>query len=86
MMWLFHRIKNKIEYIIKGEEFVMFYNETDLTRIRNYIPLLSLIMDAEDPVRLSPGVYVFSAFNPVDGLRKRYKGVILGEKIIVEDY
>ena len=64
----------------------MFYNESDLTRIRNHVPLLNLMMDAEDPVRIGPGIYLFSAFNPVDGLRKRYKGVILGEKIIVEDY
>lgn len=64
----------------------MFYNESDLVRIRNYSPHYNLIMDADDPVRVSAGVYLFKAFDLSTRLYKRYKGVIMGNEITIEDY
>ena len=86
MIQFIYRILNKIEYLWKGQEFIMFHSEPDLVRIRNEVPLHSLIMDVDDPVRVSPGVYMFKAYNLVEKLHKRYIGVILGNEVVIEDF
>ena len=47
--------------------------DTDVMKIRNCAPFHNLILGAEEPVRVSPGVYVFNGVTIGETRVRRYR-------------
>ena len=58
--------------------------DDDVQRIRNEAPQRGIILDADLPIEVSPGVYVIWG-HPIDNQRMfRYTCSVLGNRIIIE--
>ena len=76
-------LRHFVNNIVFGADYVVNH---DIADIRNQAPMCNLILSADEPYVISPGVYVFSGYNITDKLVKRYKGFKLGNDIKIEPY
>ena len=56
----------------------------DIAQIRHEAPFRGIRLDADEPVEMSPGVYVFGG--SIGGRMVRYTGSVIGDNIIIELY
>ena len=57
----------------------------DIQKIRNAAPSRHIILDADEPIEVSPGVYVMWG-HYIGGQRMlRYTCTVVGDKVIIED-
>ena len=80
-MLYFRRLLNKLNNWWRMEEFTF---NGDIALIRHEAPMRGIRLDAEEPIEMSPGVYVFSG--NIAGRMVRYICSVVGDNILIEPY
>ena len=84
MRWWVIRAINNLKDLLSGVDMTLRYVVTDLDRIKTYAPHVGILVDPEDPVKVAPGVYLFSGYSLKDKRQRRYRGIVLGDVINIE--
>ena len=75
------RLINVVKVTVLDEGIVF---TDDVSKIRNEAPKQHIILDADDPREVSPGVYMFWG-HYIGGQRMmRYNCTVLGDRILIE--
>lgn len=83
MKEFYYRLLNLISNWYNGVEFI--YSD-DIALIRERAPHLGIILDAEEPIQVSPGVYLIRG-HYIGGKRMcRYNCSVVGDEVIIEAY
>ena len=61
-----------------------FTYDKDIKLIREQAPFRRIILSGEEPIQMSPGVYVFKGTHLDDRRERRYYGAVAGDRVILE--
>ena len=78
---MIQRILNVFNNLWQEMEYT--YND-DIAVIRHEAPLRRIILSAEEPIQMSPGVYVFKGTSLDERRERRYYGAVAGDRVILE--
>jgi len=77
----YYRFLNVVENNWKMNEFT--FNE-DVIQIRNEAPHRGVRLTGDEPIKMSPGVYVFRGHTLDNYRERRYYCTVLGDRTVIE--
>ena len=78
---IWNRLLNVISNWWHMEEFTF---NNDIIQIRHEAPLRGVILSGDEPILMSPGVYVFRGSTLDDRRERRYYCTVLGDRTVIE--
>ena len=78
---IWNRLLNVISNWWHMEEFTF---DDDVIQIRAEAPMRGVTLTADEPIKMSPGVYVFRGYTTDDLRERRYYCTVLGDRTVIE--
>lgn len=83
MKHFYYRALNVISNWLNDVEFT--YSD-DVSKIRTEAPFKGIVLEGEEPIKVSPGVYLMRGYH-VDNKRiVRYNCSVIGKRVVIEPY